>query len=37
MWKIKQVFASEETDYELYFDSGHENLFCEPWIPVKKR
>ena len=28
--------ASEETDYELYFDSGHEDLFCELWIPVKK-
>ncbi|MCR5684326.1 MAG: GyrI-like domain-containing protein, partial [Lachnospiraceae bacterium] len=28
--------ASEETDYELYFDSGHDDLFCELWIPVKK-
>ena len=29
--------ASEETDYELYFDSGQDDLFCELWIPVKKR
>ncbi|WP_242829125.1 GyrI-like domain-containing protein [Butyrivibrio fibrisolvens] len=29
--------ASEETDYELYFDSEHEDLFCELWIPVRKR
>ena len=28
--------AAEETDYELYFDSGHDDLFCELWIPVKK-
>nr|WP_297770711.1 GyrI-like domain-containing protein [uncultured Butyrivibrio sp.] len=29
--------ASEETDYELYFDSEHKDLFCELWIPVRKR
>ena len=28
--------ASEETDYELYFDREHDDLFCELWIPVKK-
>lgn len=35
--------AAEETDYELYFDSEGETarsrpeLFCELWIPVKKK
>ena len=24
------------TDYELYFDGGHEDIFCELWIPIKK-
>ena len=29
--------AESETDYELYFENGREGLFCELWIPVKKK
>ena len=31
--------AAEETDYELYFDgeTGRPGLFCELWIPIKKK
>ena len=29
--------AEEETDYEKYFDQGREGLFCELWIPIKKK
>jgi len=29
--------ASQETDYEVYFDRARPNLFCELWIPVKKQ
>ena len=29
--------ASEETDYELYFDGARPEVFCELWIPVKKK
>ena len=31
--------ASEQTDYELYFDepNGKPGLMCELWIPVKKK
>lgn len=29
--------AEEETDYELYFDKGKPGVFCELWIPVRKR
>lgn len=29
--------AEQETDYELYFDAGKEGVFCELWIPVKKK
>ena len=28
--------ASQETDYEIYFEKGREGLFCELWIPVTK-
>ncbi len=28
--------ASEETDYELYFDGTRPEVFCELWIPIKK-
>ena len=28
--------SSEETDYELYFDGG-KGVFCELWIPIKKK
>ena len=27
----------DETDYELYFDGGRKDVFCELWIPVKKK
>ena len=29
--------AEAETDYEIYFEKGREGLFCELWIPVKKK
>ena len=29
--------AEEETDYEKYFDQGKKGVFCELWIPVKKK
>lgn len=29
--------SSEETDYEVYFDAGKPGVFCELWIPVKKK
>ena len=29
--------ASEQTDYELYFDGTHPDVFCELWIPIKKK
>ena len=27
---------TDDTDYEIYFETGEEGLFCELWIPVKK-
>ena len=29
--------AAEETDYELYYDSDKGDIFCELWIPIKKK
>ncbi|MBR5799434.1 MAG: AraC family transcriptional regulator [Lachnospiraceae bacterium] len=29
--------SAEETDYEIYFEKGREELFCELWIPIKKK
>ena len=29
--------AEAETDYEIYPDHGREGLFCELWIPVRKK
>ena len=29
--------ATEETDYEVYFEKGREGVFCELWIPLKKK
>lgn len=29
--------AEEETDYELYYENGRPGLFCELWIPVRKK
>jgi len=29
--------AETETDYEIYFEKGRKELFCELWIPVKKK
>ncbi|MCR5327893.1 MAG: AraC family transcriptional regulator [Saccharofermentans sp.] len=28
--------AGDEADYEIYYENGPENLFCELWIPIKK-
>lgn len=28
---------TENTDYEIYFEKGEPGLFCELWIPVKKK
>ena len=29
--------AAEEPDYEIYYEKGREGLFCELWVPVKKK
>lgn len=29
--------AADETDYELYFDGTRKDIFCELWIPIKKK
>ena len=29
--------AAEQTDYELYFDREREDVFCELWIPIRKK
>ena len=29
--------AEAETDYEIYFERGRKGLFCELWIPVRKK
>lgn len=29
--------SAEETDYEIYFEKGRDGLFCELWIPIKKK
>lgn len=28
---------TENTDFEIYFEKGEKGLFCELWIPVKKK
>ena len=28
--------AEDATDYEIYFEKGRKELFCELWIPVRK-
>lgn len=28
---------TDDTDYEIYFESGERGLFCELWIPVEKK
>lgn len=27
---------TDDTDFEIYFETGEQGLFCELWIPVKK-
>ena len=27
---------TDDTDYEIYFEKGENNLFCELWVPVRK-
>lgn len=29
--------ATEETDYEIYFEKGRSCVFCELWIPIRKK
>lgn len=29
--------SEAETDYEIYFENGRSGLFCELWIPVRKK
>ena len=29
--------SEAETDYEIYFEKGRSGLFCELWIPVRKK
>lgn len=28
---------TDGTDYEVYFENGRKDLFCELWVPVKKK
>ncbi len=28
---------TDGSDYEIYFENGRNNLFCELWVPVKKK
>ena len=28
---------TDDTDYEIYYENGEEDLFCELWIPVRKK
>lgn len=27
---------TDDTDYEIYFEKGEKDLFCELWVPVRK-
>lgn len=29
--------AEEATDYEIYLEKGRKGLFCELWIPVRRK
>lgn len=29
--------SEAESDYEIYFETGRSGLFCELWIPIKKK
>ena len=29
--------AADVTDYEIYYENGRSGLFCELWIPIKKK
>ena len=29
--------AEETTDYEIYYETGKQGVFCELWIPIKKK
>ncbi len=29
--------AAEETDYEIYYQKGKPGVFCELWIPIRKK
>ena len=29
--------AEVETDYEIYFQQARSGLFCELWIPIRKK
>ena len=29
--------AEETTDYEIYYEAGKQGVFCELWIPIKKK
>lgn len=28
---------TDDTDYEIYYENGEADLFCELWIPVRKK
>ena len=28
---------TDDTDYEIYYENGESGLFCELWVPVKKK
>jgi len=29
--------AEEATDYEIYYENSRKDLFCELWIPIRKK
>ena len=29
--------SEAETDYEIYFEKGRSGLFCELWIPIRRK
>ena len=34
---LPQMGYEAETDYEIYFEKGRSGLFCELWIPIRKK
>ena len=37
LYDIASRIKAVDRDYEIYFEKGRPGLFCELWIPVKKK